>query len=508
MVAPGTVDDDAAAAALRLGIEAHKRGKVASAEEQYLTALAALRVDFSAGAEAPRTPVPSEVAAEALHLLGALRAQRAVPPGRRAGGENSDSEGEGSGERGSNAALLEAIALLRGALAAQHPGGGEAPARARRLCSLGIALLRSDNAECWREAAKHLRGAVRLHAELWSAWANRARALRRLVDEAAKRCEDREVEALRAELIETLQEMAQLRPSHPNVMYRLGMALMAAGRHKDAEAALERHLAQAVEHRTAPSSAWKTASAQHWLAVLRGENSAAAPAEYVASLFDSYADHFEEHLVEKLHYQTPVLLAQELRKAILAAGTPPLHRCADLGCGTGLMAPHLRALGVEKLEGVDLSAKMLKKAEDKGGPGVGYDRLVCGDLLEVFTPGGGPAKDSFALICAADVFVYLGDLAPTFETAARWLSPGGFLAFSTEAPPPLPHSDSAAAGSHGAEGFRLMDTGRYVHSPSYVSRLGEQHELRLVVRKTVVLRMNKGLPVRGHVHVLAKSSRT
>lgn len=54
---------------------------------------------------------------------------------------------------------------------------------------------------------------------------------------------------------------------------------------------------------------------RHWLAVLRGETTASAPAEYVAGLFDGYADRFDEHLVETLEYRTPELLSQELVQA-------------------------------------------------------------------------------------------------------------------------------------------------------------------------------------------------
>ena len=35
---------------------------------------------------------------------------------------------------------------------------------------------------------------------------------------------------------------------------------------------------------------WTDLSLRHWLAVLRGETTATAPAEYVAGLFDGYAE--------------------------------------------------------------------------------------------------------------------------------------------------------------------------------------------------------------------------
>jgi len=94
----------------------------------------------------------------------------------------------------------------------------------------------------------------------------------------------------------------------------------------------------------------KTATVHHWLSALRGEASATAPAEYVAKLFDGYADRFDEHLVEKLHYQTPSVLMEAISETVAklgiggcsGSGAPlPFKRCADLGCGTGLMGPLL-----------------------------------------------------------------------------------------------------------------------------------------------------------------------
>jgi predicted TPR repeat methyltransferase len=46
-----------------------------------------------------------------------------------------------------------------------------------------------------------------------------------------------------------------------------------------------------------------------WYAALTSSSQVAAcPADMVAGLFDQYADHFDEHLVNKLGYKTPQLL--------------------------------------------------------------------------------------------------------------------------------------------------------------------------------------------------------
>ena len=72
----------------------------------------------------------------------------------------------------------------------------------------------------------------------------------------------------------------------------------------------------------------------------------------------------------------------------------------DLGCGTGLMGERLRPIATF-LEGCDISAAMLKKAEAKGI----YDRLFKADLQSLALPPG-----EADLVTAADVFMYVGAL--------------------------------------------------------------------------------------------------
>merc|ERR1712232_724873 len=147
--------------------------------------------------------------------------------------------------------------------------------------------------------------------------------------------------------------------------------------HLKAAEAFEAAAASPDSKSPAAFAAWKTANARHWLAVMRGDNTATAPPEYVATLFDDYAEKFEEHLVLKLHYSTPGLIAEDICKLGLSITT--WQRGADLGCGTGLMCPPLRKLGFRgRLKGVDLSEGMLLQALKKGGSGVGYNRLLCG----------------------------------------------------------------------------------------------------------------------------------
>lgn len=216
---------------------------------------------------------------------------------------------------------------------------------------------------------------------------------------------------------------------------------------------------------------------------------ATPPVAYVEQLFDDYADRFETALVEKLDYKVPGRLAA----LIEAMGRAHYVRAIDLGCGTGLMGVELRAR-VDHLEGYDLSANMLAKAEDKGiynhldqadlSLGTAEARLINADL------DAGRAD----LVAAADVLMYLGDLEPVFMLSSALLSTGGHLAFSVE------HL------MDGNDDFRLQPSLRYAHSPAYIERLLSTHGLAPLGSEKLVIRMDGGAPVQGILFIAEKRS--
>eukprot|EP00929_Paragymnodinium_shiwhaense_P001981 TRINITY_DN102181_c0_g1_i1.p1 TRINITY_DN102181_c0_g1~~TRINITY_DN102181_c0_g1_i1.p1 ORF type:complete len:545 (-),score=168.09 TRINITY_DN102181_c0_g1_i1:258-1892(-) len=522
--------------ALEAGKKAHQGGRLPTAEECYVKALAALGVDLSTLSPTQKAPkmVTSSDVADALHLLGAARAQRyAAASSASRADDDDDEDGEQEEETPVDAArkaeLEGAICLLRAALAAE-PSEDPPARRARLRNSLGTALNEKRQPEAYEEAATVLRAASALDPSIWSVWNNLSKALRALCKAADKAGKAALEKTLSLERVAALIAMTKLRPSHPAANYRLGMELKRLGRDDEAAEALQANL-QAAEAAGVSSvlskDEWKIATSRHWLAALSGQVTATAPPTYVASLFDFYADTFDSHLVGKLHYQTPQLISSELQKLVDTDGRKSFGRCTDLGCGTGLMGPLLRKFHMTSLEGVDLSEGMLKKARDKGHRGVGYDRLICGDLLAAFkplasleaepaqasrppaiehvpvseeleVPAPARAADCFGLIVAADVFVYVGDLAPSLKASARWLAPDGLVVFSTEAM----SDDSAAAGGTSTCGYSLSkNTGRYSHSPEYVERTAEDFGLSCLVRRAVTLRYNEGKPVCGHIYL-------
>jgi predicted TPR repeat methyltransferase len=218
----------------------------------------------------------------------------------------------------------------------------------------------------------------------------------------------------------------------------------------------------------------------HYALAALGEGAApsASPAEYVKNLFDNYADHFDRHLLDVLHYQTPGLLVEVIRRC----GVVGECDSVDLGCGTGLCGPLLRPLS-HTLSGVDLSPNMLEKARQRKL----YDQLACGELTEFLLQ----KMDCYDLAVAADVLVYIGDLFPVFHAVRSALRAGGVFGFSVEE---SEEKDFALCSSH-----------RFAHSAAYVKRLA--HETGFVVEKMEkgVIRFDGGVGINGYLVVLTCS---
>lgn len=202
----------------------------------------------------------------------------------------------------------------------------------------------------------------------------------------------------------------------------------------------------------------------------RGPASAAPPSAFVETLFDHYADSFEESLVGKLGYGMPGFLD----RAIRAARPDRLGMALDLGCGTGLMGERLRPY-VDRLEGYDISAAMLKKARAKGI----YDRLTKIDLQH-FAPTGEQAD----LVVAADVFIYLGALDNLVRAVAASLADRGLFAFSVEE-------------LAGADDFALLQSRRYAHSEAYVRRILSANGFHILSLESTTIRCDRGEPIGG-----------
>jgi predicted TPR repeat methyltransferase len=226
--------------------------------------------------------------------------------------------------------------------------------------------------------------------------------------------------------------------------------------------------------------------AQYHVAALSGSQVERPPESYVRGVFDHYAKTFDSHLVQHLGYEMPIQLADLIRSQRPAPQRD--LQVLDLGCGTGLVGQEIKDV-CARLVGVDLSPKMLEVAAAKSI----YDELHCAELTAMMQS---QASQSYDVIVAADVFIYIGNLSEVVKEVKRLLRPGGLFYFTAEA---LDQS-VMNAGPHPDEApFFLQTSGRYAHAPTYLDALRSEHQFDAGSFKSVHLRMDRHQPISGYL---------
>ncbi|MBI3775686.1 MAG: tetratricopeptide repeat protein [Gammaproteobacteria bacterium] len=215
--------------------------------------------------------------------------------------------------------------------------------------------------------------------------------------------------------------------------------------------------------------------AEYELAALTGDTRAAPPPDYVAGLFDQYAHEYDAHMTGVLGYNVP----QQLRALVEPHLARPPLAMLDLGCGTGLSGAVFHDLA-HTLIGIDLSPKMISRARERDI----YDQLCVGDVVSTNLD----LNTKFDLILAADVFVYLGDLAAVFAAVREKLLSDGLFAFSVE------------LGDE--QDYVLRGAGRYAHAPAYVRTLAAQHGFIMRAEQQTILRKDYGSEITGVLWLL------
>ncbi|ANK90095.1 MULTISPECIES: class I SAM-dependent DNA methyltransferase [Rhizobium] len=277
---------------------------------------------------------------------------------------------------------------------------------------------------------------------------------------------------------ELMEQALELAPAWAAGWYRLAAYLEKAGR---GEAAIEAY------RRTLILDPEDIFGATLKLALL-GDTAIPdrPPSRYVERLFDDYADRFDTALVDRLDYSVPQKLA-----ALVASTDRRYEYAVDLGCGTGLLGPEIRALAC-RLEGFDLSQNMLAKAAEKRV----YDYLAQADLSlaphrsGLFDDAGRRRAD---LVTAADVLMYLGNLESVFAIVDELAAAGADFAFSVE---------DAGDG----DGFHLAPSLRYAHSEAYVRQLLSRHGFEILRIVKAVIRKDGGKPVSGILFLTRKAA--
>jgi predicted TPR repeat methyltransferase len=420
--------------ALQLAVTVHRRGGLDDAQTLYERILKA---------------APGH--ADALHFLGVLlhqrgRSERALELIRRSIAVNSAVP---DWHNNAGNVLLE-MGRVDEAAQAYEEAARLAPDRADIQNNLG-ALRRHQQRPVEAEAA--YRRAIELDPKYADAYTN----LGSLLDVLG-----RKNEALAAYC-----EALVLMPRHSQARKLLGVAYYTLGR-LDEAARVYREWMDEEPANPVP---------RHYLAACTGEDvPRRADDGYVQNVFDRFADSFDAKLA-KLHYRAPELIAQAV--AGLCGAPRKALDVLDAGCGTGLCGP-LLAPYARRLDGVDLSAQMLAKAE----PRQVYDRLARAELTAFIEAA--PAQ-SYDLIVSADTLCYFGELHGVARAAMHALRPGGGFVFTVEA---------LDAGPPGA-GYHLNPHGRYSHAQAYVREALEAAGFAPVALQRVHLRTEGGKPVEG-----------
>ena len=211
------------------------------------------------------------------------------------------------------------------------------------------------------------------------------------------------------------------------------------------------------------------------LDALLGRPLTAAPVSYLERHFDAFAPTFDEKLVTLLLYRVPQQLA-----ALAARHRSRCPEVLDLGCGTGLGAAPLSPLA-GRLTGVDVAEGMLAEATRRGL----YAELVKAEAVAFLAA----APRRYDLVFAADLLIYLGDLAPFFAAAAAALAPGGLLCFSIE----------TTVGRD----YVLLPSGRFAHAPDHVLALAAP-AFAVLDDVPQDLRLEGQAPARGRLLVLER----
>ncbi|WP_406872970.1 methyltransferase domain-containing protein [Aminobacter sp. P9b] len=137
----------------------------------------------------------------------------------------------------------------------------------------------------------------------------------------------------------------------------------------------------------------------------------------LAAAYAAWANGYDRETVA-LGYCLPFVIAGWVARHVPKGEGPLL----DAGCGTGLSGPYLRALGYDKIEGLDLSEEMLDLARARGG----YTALTRAAL-------GGPlpwTNGHFAAAFSTGVFTAGHAPASSLDELVRITRRGAFIIFT------------------------------------------------------------------------------
>lgn len=302
-----------------------------------------------------------------------------------------------------------------------------------------------------------------------------------------------------AEALASYDESLAIEPANARAHNNRGSCLQVLGGIQEAEAAFRRaidiepllvppyvNLGHLLEFHDLPAAAtlYQEAIAlgldakvfAHHLAAIQGNTTTRAEDAWVRTTFDNFAPGFDRWLAS-LGYDAPQRVAAVL-------GNARSLDILDLGCGTGLVGKEL-AGGGHRITGIDLSEKMLARAQARGVYGTLH-------LAEVHDWLDGAPPNSFDLVIAADVFIYIGAVEKAFQGIAGVLRPGGQFILSTE---------------ECADDYQLLATGRYAQSHHYIAACASPF-FTPVKDEAITLRWEGDAPVPGRLYVFERNAKS
>lgn len=200
------------------------------------------------------------------------------------------------------------------------------------------------------------------------------------------------------------------------------------------------------------------------------------PEVYIAKIFDAYTDTFDVHLIDALHYQAHIGVANAAKRHARGRDLDVL----DLGCGTGLVGLEMADEGW-RINGVDISARMVERARTRDV----YTNLSCVSIESYLQT----TTERYDVVVAADVLIYVGELGEVLPLTRSVLRDGGLLVFSIE---------------HGDDGdrYRLQPSRRYAHGLKYVLRMSMDAGFELISSQPLALRIEHDEDVAGEIVTL------
>lgn len=144
---------------------------------------------------------------------------------------------------------------------------------------------------------------------------------------------------------------------------------------------------------------------------------AASTPEELAAAYASWAASYDRETAEK-GYCLPFVVTSWVARHVPRTAGPIL----DVGVGTGLSGPYMKALGYDRLSGLDFSEEMLSIARGRAA----YGELVRAELGKAL-----PWDDAaFAAVFSTGVFTSGHAPASSLDELVRITRPGGHAIFT------------------------------------------------------------------------------